>query len=535
MRWPGARAAPANATRDDHARTRLRPAVNARRSGDPRRRGDGPRRYFAHAQPRCADCSDRPERLRQDHPAARRHGTYPRHARPRHLGRPRRVAAGPPRHIIPAPGHAPAQHRRQCPLRPRCRRRAAHRAIRPRRRIARAGRTRRLRPAPGAPSLRRRTAAAGIGARAGARSRSAVPRRADCQPRSRRHQGDRGHRARHQRARRQGRDGDARSRRSETACRRDRAAASRALDRARPGVRIFRKSAHTGGAEIHRRRIAGLNKNTRGRIHMLNRRTLVAAALGAVIFTAPAAFAQDKSIVGASTTSTQDSGLFEYLLPLYKQKTGVTVKVVSQGTGQALDTGRRGDADVVFVHAKSAEEEFLAEGEGVKRFPVMYNDFVLIGPKSDPAGIKGMKDVGQALKRIMAKQAAFTSRGDRSGTHVAELKLWKASGIDIEKDLSSKNFGAWYKSIGQGMGAALNTAGAGNAYVLSDRGTWIHYKNKGDLAILVEGDKRMFNQYGVMLVNPAKHPNVKKELGQQFIDYLTSPEGQKDIANYKIN
>jgi tungstate transport system substrate-binding protein len=263
---------------------------------------------------------------------------------------------------------------------------------------------------------------------------------------------------------------------------------------------------------------------------MFNRRTLIAAALSAVILATAAAFAQDKSIVVASTTSTQDSGLFEYLLPLYKQKTGVTVKVVSQGTGQALDTGRRGDADVVFVHAKSAEEKFLAEGQSVKRFPVMYNDFVLIGPKSDPAGIKGMKDVGQALKTIMAKQAAFISRGDRSGTHVAELALWKASGIDIEKDK-----GAWYKSIGQGMGAALNTAGAGNGYVLSDRGTWIHFKNKGDLTILVEGDKRMFNQYGVMLVNPAKHPNVKKELGQQFIDYLISPEGQKDIANYKIN
>src|SRR5476651_39509 len=247
---------------------------------------------------------------------------------------------------------------------------------------------------------------------------------------------------------------------------------------------------------------------------MFNRRTLIATALSAVILATPA-FAQDKSIVVASTTSTQDSGLFEYLLPLYKQKTGVTVKVVSQGTGQALDTGRRGDADVVFVHAKSAEEKFLAEGDDVKRFPVMYNDFVLIGPKSDPAGIKGMKDVGQALKTIMSKQASFISRGDRSGTHVAELALWKASGIDIEKDK-----GAWYKSIGQGMGAALNTAGAGNGYVLSDRGTWIHFKNKGDLAILV---------------NPAKHPNVKKELGQQFIDYLISPEGQKDIANYKIN
>lgn len=263
---------------------------------------------------------------------------------------------------------------------------------------------------------------------------------------------------------------------------------------------------------------------------MFNCRTLIAAAaLGALIIAAPA-FAQDKSIVVASTTSTQDSGLFEYLLPLFKQKTGITVKVVAQGTGQALDTGRRGDCDVVFVHARSAELKFLAEGQGVKRYPVMYNDFVLIGPKSDPAGIKGMKDVAKAFQTIKTKQAAFISRGDRSGTNIAELNLWKDTGIDIEKD-----HGPWYKSIGQGMGAALNTAGAANAYVLSDRGTWIHYKNKGDLQILVEGDKRMFNQYGVMLVNPAKHPNVKKELGQQFIDYLISPEGQKDIANYKIN
>ena len=268
---------------------------------------------------------------------------------------------------------------------------------------------------------------------------------------------------------------------------------------------------------------------------MLNRRILTAAiALGVVALTTPS-FAQDKSIVVASTTSTQDSGLFEYLLPIYRQKTGVTVKVVAQGTGQALDTGRRGDADVVFVHAKSAELKFLAEGQGVKRFPVMYNDFVLIGPKSDPAGIKGMKDVGKAFQTIKAKQASFISRGDRSGTHIAELKLWKDSGIDIDKDLHDQILGPWYKSIGQGMGAALNTAGAGNAYVLSDRGTWIHFKNKGDLVILVEGDKRMFNQYGVMLVNPAKHPNVKKELGQQFIDWLVSPEGQKTIANYKIN
>jgi tungstate transport system substrate-binding protein len=264
---------------------------------------------------------------------------------------------------------------------------------------------------------------------------------------------------------------------------------------------------------------------------MHNRRTFfAAAALAAIAFAAPVAHAQDKSIVVASTTSTQDSGLFEYLLPIFKQQTGITVKVVAQGTGQALDTGRRGDADVVFVHAKSAEEKFLAEGQGVKRFPVMYNDFVLIGPKSDPAHVKGMKDVAKAFQTIKDKQASFISRGDRSGTNIAELKLWKDAGIDIEKDK-----GPWYKAIGQGMGAALNTAGAGNAYVLSDRGTWIHFKNKGDLEIVVEGDKRMFNQYGVMLVNPVKHPNVKKELGQQFIDWLISPEGQKVIANYKIN
>jgi tungstate transport system substrate-binding protein len=258
-------------------------------------------------------------------------------------------------------------------------------------------------------------------------------------------------------------------------------------------------------------------------------RLLLAATLSAALSATPT-LAQGKSIVVASTTSTQDSGLFEYLLPLFTKKTGIAVKVVAQGTGQALDTGRRGDADVVFVHAKSAEEKFLAEGQGVKRYPVMYNDFVLIGPKSDPAGIKGAKDVAKAFQTIKDKKADFISRGDKSGTNIAELKLWKDAGIDIEKDK-----GPWYKAIGQGMGAALNTAGASKAYVLSDRGTWIHFKNKGDLAILVEGDKRMFNQYGVMLVNPQKHPNVKKDLGQAFIDFLISPEGQKDIANYKIN
>jgi tungstate transport system substrate-binding protein len=263
----------------------------------------------------------------------------------------------------------------------------------------------------------------------------------------------------------------------------------------------------------------------------LFRRMLITAVAAVAVLSGAPVSAQDKSIVVSSTTSTQDSGLFGHILPLFKQKTGIDVKVIAQGTGQALDTGRRGDADVVFVHAKSAEEKFLAEGQGVKRYPVMYNDFVLIGPKSDPAGVKGMKDITKALQMIKDKQAPFISRGDRSGTHLAELALWnKNAGIDIEKDK-----GPWYKSIGQGMGAALNTASASNAYVLSDRGTWISFKNKGDLAIAVEGDKLLFNQYGVMLVNPEKHPNVKKDLGQQFIDWLVSPEGQKAIANYKIN
>ncbi|MGB8080954.1 MAG: substrate-binding domain-containing protein, partial [Pseudolabrys sp.] len=263
------------------------------------------------------------------------------------------------------------------------------------------------------------------------------------------------------------------------------------------------------------------------------RKTILAfiAVLGIAVFLPGHAVAQEKSIVVASTTSTQDSGLFGHLLPLFTGKTGVTVKVLSQGTGQALDSGRRGNADVVFMHAKSAEQKFLAEGQGVKRFPVMYNDFVLIGPKSDPAGIKGMKDVAQAFKTIKDKQATFISRGDHSGTHLAEFALWnKDAGIDIENDN-----GAWYESIGRGMEPTLHMASAKGGYVLSDRGTWIHFKNKGDLQILVEGDKRLFNQYGVILVNPDKQPNVKKELGQAFIDWLISPDGQKAIADYKIN
>jgi tungstate transport system substrate-binding protein len=253
----------------------------------------------------------------------------------------------------------------------------------------------------------------------------------------------------------------------------------------------------------------------------------VALLLGASAAFTPAV-AQDRSIVVASTTSTQDSGLFGYLLPLFKAQTNIEVKVIAQGTGQALDTARRGDADVVFVHAKSQEEKFLAEGFGVKRFDVMYNDFVLIGPKSDPASVKG-KDIESALKAIQDKAAPFVSRGDKSGTHSAELALWKQAGIDI-----AATKGPWYREIGQGMGAALNTAGAMNGYVLSDRGTWISFKNRGDLEISVEGDRRLFNQYGVMLVNPEKFPSVKKEFGQAFIDWLISTEGQAAIAGYKI-
>jgi tungstate transport system substrate-binding protein len=260
----------------------------------------------------------------------------------------------------------------------------------------------------------------------------------------------------------------------------------------------------------------------------MNRCRHLLVAAFALLLASPA-LAQDKTIVIASTTSTQDSGLFGHILPLFKAKTGIDVRVVSQGTGQALDTGRRGDADVVFVHAKSQEEKFVADGFGVKRRPVMYNDFVLIGPKSDPAGVKG-SDIVAALKAIKAKGAPFISRGDKSGTHSAELALWRVAGVDITKDK-----GAWYKEIGQGMGPALNTASASNAYVLADRGTWISFKNRGELAIIVEGDKRLFNQYGVMLVNPDKHKHVKKEAGQAFIDWLTSPEGQKAIAEYKIN
>jgi len=239
--------------------------------------------------------------------------------------------------------------------------------------------------------------------------------------------------------------------------------------------------------------------------------------------------AQQRFITVASTTSTEQSGLFKHLLPLFEKKTGIQVRVVALGTGQALDMGRRGDADVVFVHARPLEEKFVAEGFGVQRFEVMYNDFVLVGPKSDPAKIGGGKDTVAALQKIKAAQAPFASRGDRSGTHFAELELWKAAGIDIAKDR-----GPWYRDTGSGMGPTLNTASGMNAYTLTDRGTWLSFKNRGELVIVVEGDKRLFNQYGVILVNPAKHPHVKREMGQAFIDWIVSADGQRAIAAYRI-
>jgi tungstate transport system substrate-binding protein len=242
-----------------------------------------------------------------------------------------------------------------------------------------------------------------------------------------------------------------------------------------------------------------------------------------------AALAQDRSIVVASTTSTEQSGLFGFLLPRFTAKTGIAVKVVAVGTGQALDIGRRGDADVVFVHDKPAEEKFMSEGFGVHRFDVMYNDFVIIGPKADPVRIAGNKDVMAALRAIAVAKATFISRGDRSGTNAAELRYWKDAGIDIDAVK-----GPWYREIGQGMGEALNMASAVNAYLLSDRGTWLSFRNRGDLAILVEGDKRLFNQYGMMLVNPARHPQVKTVEGQAFVDWLLSPDGQQTIADYKV-
>jgi tungstate transport system substrate-binding protein len=257
---------------------------------------------------------------------------------------------------------------------------------------------------------------------------------------------------------------------------------------------------------------------------------MIRVFLSIVLFCAFPVHGQQRYITVASTTSTEQSGLFKHLLPIFEQKTGIQVRVVALGTGQSLDMGMRGDADVVFVHARALEEKFVAEGYGVKRFEVMYNDFVLVGPRSDPAGVGGSKDIVAALKEIFRSRAAFASRGDKSGTHFAELQLWKAAGIDI-----AKQKGPWYRDTGSGMGPTLNTASGMNAYALTDRGTWLSFKNRGDLVISVEGDKRLFNQYGVILVNPAKHPHVKRDMGQAFIDWIVSREGQQAIAAYKID
>jgi tungstate transport system substrate-binding protein len=264
-------------------------------------------------------------------------------------------------------------------------------------------------------------------------------------------------------------------------------------------------------------------------MHALRRRLVLGGAMCATLMTAVPASAQDKNIVMASTTSTEQSGLFGHLLPAFKQATGIDMRVVAVGTGQALDMARRGDADVVFVHDTAAEEKFVAEGFATRRLPVMYNDFVVVGPAADPAKLKG-NDIAAALAKVNAAGAPFISRGDKSGTHAAELRLWQAAGVDVARAKP-----AGYKECGCGMGPALNMGSSSNAYVLTDRGTWLSFKNRGDLAVLVEGDKRLFNQYGVMVVNPAKHPHVKSALAQQFADWVVSSAGQTAIADYKIN
>ncbi len=268
-------------------------------------------------------------------------------------------------------------------------------------------------------------------------------------------------------------------------------------------------------------RSANFDLPSRGRLS-----ALVACGLLAIAFAAQPALAQDRFIIVASTTSTEQSGLFDYLLPIFEEERGIDVRVIAQGTGQALDTARRGNADVVFVHAPAAEEKFVAEGEGVERFEVMYNDFVIVGPADDPAGVKGMGDASDALARIAAAKTNFASRGDDSGTHQKELQLWKEAGVEPSGD--------WYKETGSGMGPTLNTSSELPAYTLTDRGTWISFENKGPLEILVEGDTGLFNQYEVILVNPEKHPHAKQEDGQAFIDWLVSAEGQEAIAAYRI-
>ncbi|WP_346896116.1 substrate-binding domain-containing protein [uncultured Roseibium sp.] len=252
-------------------------------------------------------------------------------------------------------------------------------------------------------------------------------------------------------------------------------------------------------------------------------------AIGLTVGASAAAFAADNFIIVQSTTSTQNSGLLDYILPMFKDKSGIEVRVVAVGTGQALKNAANGDGDVLLVHAKPAEEKFVADGLGVKRFDVMYNDFVIVGPKNDPAGIKGMTDATAALKKIADSEAIFASRGDDSGTHKKERALWKQAGID-----PTTASGSWYRETGSGMGATLNAAAGMGAYTMSDRATWLAFKNKDALEILAQGDDRLFNQYGVILVNPEKHPNVKAEAGQEFIDWLIGAEGQKAIASYKV-
>ena len=259
----------------------------------------------------------------------------------------------------------------------------------------------------------------------------------------------------------------------------------------------------------------------------LLRRALLLALMAA--FALPA-LAQERSITVASTTSTEQSGLFGHILPIFTRETGITVRVVALGTGQALDVGRRGDADVVFVHDRAAEERFVVEGFGGPRRHVMFNDFVITGPAADPARIVGLRDTAEALRRIAAARAPFVSRGDRSGTHAAELRLWQLAGVD-----PATGRGQWYREIGQGMGPALNTAAAQGAYILADRGTWLSFRNRQDQRILIEGDARLFNQYGVMLVNAQRHPHVKAADAQRFIDWLLSSAGQAAIASYRIN
>jgi len=258
------------------------------------------------------------------------------------------------------------------------------------------------------------------------------------------------------------------------------------------------------------------------------RRLTRAFALAALCLASVAATAQERSIVMASTTSTEQSGLFAHLLPAFKKASNIDIKVVAVGTGQALDMGRRGDADVLFVHDQAAEEKFVAEGHGLARKPVMYNDFVLVGPKNDPAKSQG-SDIVAALGKLAEANAPFVSRGDKSGTHAAELRYWKAAGVEAP----AQRF-ANYKECGCGMGPALNIASSSNAYVLSDRGTWLSFKNRGDLGILVQGDKKLFNQYGVIVVNPEKHPHVKRDAAQRFADWVVSPAGQQAIAAYKV-